>query len=190
MFGFKVLDTEVITASYATATYLKERNPRSCLVMLEREGLDEFRDILKNTENPEYVVIGDNRSKFDFEHLNKALRLLMGGAKLIGMQAELIDSSMGELELNVGSWVRMLEGASGVKATYIGKPNNYVFDLTLKSMELEKDEVVMVGDSISSDISGAKAFGMRSILIKTGEFTEQALNKGNEPDFIANSIKF
>lgn len=187
-YGFLVYDNEVITASHATATYLKAKNPRSCWVMLEEGGLEEFRGFPMDMESPEYIVVGDNRSKFDFEHLNKALRLLLKGSVLIGMQSELTDTSLGEPELNVGSWVKMLELASGVKATYIGKPSKYVFDLTLKTMGLGKNEVAMIGDQISTDIKGAKAFGIRSILIKTGEYDEKELDGRVVPDDLINSI--
>ncbi len=186
--GFRVFDEEVITASYATAVYLGTLQPRSCWVMLEREGLDEFKGFQQDTENPEYIVVGDNRSRFDFEHLNKALSLLLKGAKLIGMQSELIDTSMGEAELNVGSWVGMLERAAGVETTYIGKPNPYVFDLTVKMMGLDKSEVIMVGDRVSTDVKGAKEFGIRSVLLRTGEFDERELDGSIEPDFICNSV--
>lgn len=187
--GFQVSYKEVITASFATAVYLRKLNPESCWIMLEREGLEEFKDLNQDTENPEYIVIGDNRSKFDFENMNKALRLLLKGAKLIAMTSELVDTSMGELELNVGSWAKMLERASGAKAVYIGKPGPYVFDLTLRSMNLDKSEVFMVGDKISTDIKGAKNAGIKSILIKTGEFDEKDLNSNIKPDFTFDSIR-
>ncbi|MCK4637333.1 MAG: HAD-IIA family hydrolase [Methanomicrobia archaeon] len=187
--GFRIFEEEIITASYATALYLKKLNPKSCWVMLEREGLNEFRDFTQNMEKPEYVVVGDNRSNFDFNHLNKALRLLLKGVKLIAMTPGLVDASMGQLELDVGSWAQMLERASGVKAVYVGKPNPYVFELALKSMNLDRSEVVMVGDQISTDIKGANNVGMRSILLKTGEFDERDLNSNIKPDFIFDSIR-
>lgn len=187
--GFRIFEEEIITASYATALYLKKLNPKSCWVMLEREGLNEFRDFTHDMENPEYIVVGDNRSNFDFNHLNKALRLLLKGAKLIAMSSGLVDASMGEIELDVGSWAHMLERASGVKGVYIGKPNPYVFELALKSMNLDKNEVVMVGDRISTDIKGAKNIGIKSILLKTGEFDERDLNSDIKPDFIFDSIR-
>lgn len=187
--GFRVSHEEVITASYATAVYLEELRPGSCWIMLEREGLDEFKRFQHDTGNPEYIVVGDNRSKFDFEHLNKALRLLQKGAKLIGMQPGLVDTSMGEIELDVGSWVGMLERASGVRATYIGKPSPYVFELTLRTMGLDRSEVAMVGDGVSTDIRGARDFGIKSILLKTGEFREEELTGEVEPDFIFDSVK-
>jgi HAD superfamily hydrolase (TIGR01458 family) len=186
--GFYVFAGEVITASYATACYLQQRNPRSCWVMLEGEGLDEFSAFRQDTENPEYVVVGDNRSKFDFDHLNQALRLLLRGAKLVGMNPDLIDNSTGAPELNVGSWVRLLEAASGVQAVYVGKPQSFVFELALNDMGLSKDDVVMVGDRTQSDVRGAKALGIRSVLVKTGEFRVGDLDAEIKSDFFLDSI--
>ena len=187
--GFQISSDEVITASYATAQYLQALHPRSCWVMAEREGIHEFQEFRHDTEEPEYIVIGDNRSRFDFDHLNHALRLLLKGAKLIGMQGELLDNSMGAPELNVGSWVSMLARASGVVATYIGKPNSYVFELALSTMNLQKHEVVIVGDRLSTDVLGAREFGISSILVKTGEFNEEDLKSDIQPDMICNSIR-
>jgi HAD superfamily hydrolase (TIGR01458 family) len=186
--GFTISSNEIITASYATAKYLEGIQPKSCWIMLESKGLDEFKNFAQDMDNPEYIVIGDNRSKFDFEHMNMVLRLLLKGAKLIGMTPDPVDSSMGEPELNVGSWVNMLEKASGVKATYIGKPSFPIYEITLKTTGLNKEETVMVGDRISTDIQGAHDFGMRSILLRTGEFNEDDLNGDVKPDFVFDSI--
>jgi len=186
--GFHVFAEEVITASYATARYLQQRNPRSCWIMLEGDGLDEFSAFRQDTENPEYVVVGDNRSKFDFDHLNHALRLLLKGARLVGMNPDLVDNSTGAPELNVGSWVRLLEAASGVQAVYVGKPQPFVFELALTDMGSNKDQVVMVGDRVQGDVRGAQALGIRSVLVKTGEFRVGDLDAGIEPDFVLDSI--
>jgi len=39
------------------------------------------------------------------------------------------------------------------------------FEKIVKELGLEKEDVVMVGDSIESDIKGAEAFGIRAILV-------------------------
>lgn len=186
--GFHVDNGEVITASYATAQYLRSLNPRSCWVMVERKGVDEFDEFIQDVEDPEYIVVGDNRSKFDFDHMNKAVRLLMRGAKLIAMQSELLDTSMGDIELNVGSWVGLLERASGVRAVSIGKPNPYAFELALQGMGLAKSQVLVVGDRLSTDVQGAKDFGLRSALVKTGEFEERDLDGDLQPDIVLESV--
>jgi inorganic pyrophosphatase len=156
--------------------------------MLERVGLDEFKDFVIDDQNPEYVVVGDNRCRFDFANLNHAVKLLLNGAKLIAMQGELLDTSMGDVELNVGAWAGMLERASGVPAVYLGKPNPYSFNLALDSMGLPKQNVIVVGDRVHTDIQGARNFGLRSVLVRTGEFDPQELGGDVQPDFILDSV--
>lgn len=187
--GFKIFNEEVITASYATAVYLKSLNPKSCWVMVDREGGDEFRDFVQDLDNPEYIVVGDNRSQFDFDHLNKALRCLLKGSKLIAMQSEILDTSMGDIELNVGSWVGLLERASGVQAVSIGKPSAFAFELALRKMGLRKNEVLVVGDRIATDVRGALDFGLRSALVKTGEFDVKDLGGNILADYLFDSVQ-
>jgi len=186
--GFQIDPAEVLTASYIAAVYLRGLKPLSCWVMLEPEGLEEFKGLPQDEENPEYLVVGDNRSRFDFNTLNKALRCLRRGSKLVGLLSELVDSSLGELELNVGSWVGMLERASGVPAVYTGKPAALAFELALKSMGLEARQTLMVGDRVSSDIQGAQACGMKTALLQTGEFQPADLEGTVQPDYLYDSV--
>ena len=187
--SFSVLPKEVITASYATACFLREQKPRSCLVLLEGEGLREFDDLPHDAEGPEYLVVGDNRSAFNFEDLNRALGLLLGGARLVGMQSELVDHSSGTPQLNVGSWAGMLARAAGVQATYVGKPAAYAFDLALRTLGLARQHVLMVGDKVSTDIAGANAAGIRSVLLRTGEFDERELAGPVRPDYVLDAFR-
>jgi HAD superfamily hydrolase (TIGR01458 family) len=187
--GFQIADGEVLTASYITALYLRQIEPRSVWVMLERQGVEEFAGFKQDLDNPEYIVIGDNRSNFDFAHLGQALRLLRKGSKLIGMIPELVDTTQGDLELNVGSWVHMLELASGVPAVYIGKPHRYAYEYTLRTMNLDKSQVIAVGDRTGTDIQGANDFGIPSVLVRTGEFAENDLSRTARPDFVIDSIQ-
>jgi HAD superfamily hydrolase (TIGR01458 family) len=188
--GITAYEDEVVTASFAAAQYLKTLHPRSCWIMLKQEGLDEFRDFHHDSENPEYIVLGDFREDFNFQNLNKALRLLSRGAKFIVMIPEIVDNSMGELELNVGAYGKMLEEAANIKATYIGKPNRYVFEIALHTMEIaEKNKILMVGDRVSTDILGARNVGLKTALVKTGEFRESHLESLITPDYIFDSVR-
>lgn len=186
--GFQIFDHEALTASFLTAEYMRTIQPKSIWLMLEREGVEEFADFEKNDIDPEYVVVGDNRSKFDFDNLNKALRMLKRGAKLVGMTAEILDSSMGDLELNVGAWVRLLELASGVEPVFIGKPCTFAYDLTLKSMSLQKENILAIGDRINTDVLGAHEYGIGSVLVKSGEYEDGHLTSGLQPDFVIDRI--
>ncbi len=187
--GFHVRQEEVITASYATAKYLKTLNPKSCWVMLNGKGIEEFEGLHSDPDSPEYIVVGDYREGFNFENMNKALKLLLAGSKLIVMIPEKVDHSLGRVELTVGAYGKMLEDAAGIKATWIGKPNKYIFEVTLDTLEVDRKNVLMVGDRVATDIIGARAAGIKSVLVKTGEFKECDLDGDVQPDYIVDSVR-
>ena len=56
----------------------------------------------------------------------------------------------------------------------INNPQPEIFRIALKRNGLRADEVVMIGDSYSSDIAGAKAAGIDQIWLHEGETTETA----------------
>ena len=56
-------------------------------------------------------------------------------------------------------------------------------------MNIEKNETLMVGDKIGTDILGANNAGIKSALIKTGEFQKIDLESEVHPDFIFDSIR-
>lgn len=187
--GFEVEVSEVITASFATARYLETLKPRSCWVMLKGNGLEEFSGFHHDDREPEYIVLGDCREDFNFHNMNKALKLLLGGSKLIVMIPEKVDHGMGEVELTVGAYGRMLEEAAGIKAVYIGKPSRGIFDMSLLTMDLPRSSILMVGDRVDTDIVGAKAAGIGSVLVKTGEFRIGDLEGEIQADYVLDSVR-
>jgi len=188
--GLEVGEAEVITASFATAQYLRATKARSCWLMLQGEGREEFRDLPQDPEHPEFLVLGDCREGFGFEQMNRALRLLVAGARLVVMIPERTDSSLGQLELTVGAYGRMLEEATGQRALYVGKPSRGIFAAALQSLGVRnRRRVVMVGDKVATDILGARRAGIPSALIRSGEFREDHLMGKTQPDYVFDSIR-
>ena len=56
----------------------------------------------------------------------------------------------------------------------INKPQSGIFEIALERNDITADEAVMIGDSYSSDIAGAKAAGIDQIWIHAGETDETA----------------
>lgn len=139
-------------------------------------------------EAPEYIVLGDYREEFKFENMNKALKLLLQGTKLIVMIPEKVDHSLGGVELTVGAYGKMLEDAAGIEAVYIGKPNTYMFAMALDSMAIDRSRVLMIGDRVSTDIIGARQAEIPSVLVKTGEFKPDDLTGDIQPDLIVDAV--
>jgi len=61
--------------------------------------------------------------------------------------------------------------------------------MALRSLNLQPNEVAMVGDDIDSDVGGAKQLGMYGILVRTGKYREDiAYQSAVLPDMILESI--
>jgi putative hydrolase of the HAD superfamily len=69
-----------------------------------------------------------------------------------------------------------LEVDAGISSFHHGhtKPHASIFRAVLDLLEVEPSEAIMVGDTIADDIEGARALGMRAILVD---------REGTRPDF-------
>ena len=59
------------------------------------------------------------------------------------------------------------------------KPHSSIFEAALKLVDVRADESVMVGDSLSHDIEGARRVGMRGVLVQRGD--DDVPNAGDVP---------
>jgi ribonucleotide monophosphatase NagD (HAD superfamily) len=91
--------------------------------------------------------------------------------------------------MDIGAFIHGLEYASNKTAIIIGKPSAEFFNVVLNDMQLNADEVLMIGDDIDSDIGGAQALGVRSVLVRTGKYRDDyATASAIKPDFMLGSV--
>ncbi|MFX1427726.1 MAG: HAD-IA family hydrolase, partial [Promethearchaeota archaeon] len=63
----------------------------------------------------------------------------------------------------------MISKAANVIPKIFGKPSKEYFLQALEKIKLKKEEVLVIGDDIESDIQGAINSGIKAILVKTGK---------------------
>lgn len=184
--GFDIEASEVITALDVTRSYLLENHSRALLLLTE-EATAFFDDL---PEEPyRYVVVGDAQENFSYRRLNEAFRLLMNGGELLAAaNNRYFKDSDDALSMDAGPFVSALENASGKKAHIIGKPSADFYHLACKSMGIDPQFSLMIGDDIQSDVSGAQKAGMKGILVRTGKFSPKDLDGTIIPDDIVDSI--
>lgn len=138
---------------------------------------------------PDYVVIGDFRDRLTYERLNQAYRHLVEGSKLVALQRQKYFMGPDGRYLDNGAFVHMLEWAAEVEALVLGKPSAQFYQLALAELGVSVDEALVVGDDIDMDIAGAAAVGARSVLVRTGKFSEGALRASPcKPDAVLDSL--
>jgi len=85
--------------------------------------------------------------------------------------------------------VACLEYAAETEATVLGKPSAAYFAAALDALDYEPERTWMVGDDVEADVGGASAFGLRSVLVRTGKFREEELDEATvKPDGVIDSI--
>jgi HAD superfamily hydrolase (TIGR01458 family) len=126
---------------------------------------------------------------FSYDRLNQAYAELREGARLVCLHKnKWWQTNRGPL-LDSGAFVAGLEYAAGVEAEVVGKPTPAYFQAALAEVDATPAEAVMVGDDVEADIGGAKAIGMRGVLVRTGKFRPAALEEAEpQPDAVVDSI--
>jgi HAD superfamily hydrolase (TIGR01458 family) len=126
---------------------------------------------------------------FSYYNLARAFAELQEGAELYCLHKNRWwQTSRGAL-LDAGAFVAGLEYAADTEATVLGKPSAAYFAAALDALEYEPENTWMVGDDVDADVGGASAFGLRSVLVRTGKFREEALEEATvKPDGVIDSI--
>jgi HAD superfamily hydrolase (TIGR01458 family) len=188
--GFDLRADELLTAATASADYMrKHHRGASGFLITKRDLSEDFEGIKLTDTDADVVVIGGAEDGFTYPRLNRAFQMLMNGATLLAMHRGLYWQTDEGLMLDAGAFVRGLEEAAGVTATLVGKPARPFFESALDALGVSAGEAVMVGDNVRSDVNGAQAAGLRAVLVRTGVFRpEQVERAEREPDAIVDSI--
>jgi HAD superfamily hydrolase (TIGR01458 family) len=193
--GVEVGDGELVTAGVATAELLRREHPGArCLVLNDGPGDDLAGVTVLGADDPaaeraEVVVVGSGGPGFTWEAVNTAARALQAGAALVAMHGSMTWTTRDGTCVDGGAYVRLLEAATGVRATVVGKPAPALFLSACRSLGLDPSEVAMVGDDARSDVLAAQALGMVGVLVRTGKFRPAVLDGLDPgPDLVLDSV--
>jgi NagD protein len=175
--GIETSPEHVYTSALATAEFVHKQRPNGTAYVIGEAGLHAaLSDVNYSTsaDDPDYVIVGEGRV-LNFEMVERAHRLLAGGASLISTNSDTWCPTDSGPRPGCGAIVAMLESATGKKAYHVGKPNPFMMRAARKRIGLATDEVTMIGDTMETDIRGATDLGFRSILVLTGSSTREML---------------
>ena len=175
--GIAVDESAFHTSALATAEFLRQQRPGGTAYVIGGAGLTNalYEAGYTLTErDPDYVVIGDTRS-YDYEKIERAARLILGGARFIATNLDVTGPSEDGIQPACGALVAPIELASGKKAYFLGKPNPLMMRTALKKMGAHASESFMVGDRMDTDIIAGTEAGMRTILVLSGVSTPETI---------------
>ena len=189
-FGFEVKDSEILTSVGACVHFLNQNYVgKAGYLAIPEEIMGQFSGITPTTENPEFVVMGDLDEEFNYDLLNRVFNYMRNGAQLITFHRNRFFFREGKTWLDSGAFTLALEQACDQEAIVTGKPAPQMFLGALQSMGLTEQQVIVIGDDVTSDIWGAKQAGLRGFLVTTGKFKpEQMQTHGLSNECLIHSI--
>jgi len=111
------------------------------------------------------VVVVGNDFALSYERLTAAARAVAGGAAFFTPNIDpRLPLEDGEFLPGCGAIAEAVATAAGVRPLVIGKPEPPLFELALRRMRVTETDAVMVGDSVDSDVRGARRVGMTAVL--------------------------
>jgi HAD superfamily hydrolase (TIGR01458 family) len=188
--GIPVSPAEIVTAVVATAAHLRAMHPgERAFVLSDGDARDDLEGVEVVDENADVVVIGGAYDGFDYPTLNRVFRMLMDGAELVAMHRNLYWRTDEGWQLDGGAYVAGLEEATGRRAVVCGKPAGAYFGSALDQIGVPPARAAMVGDDVVNDVLGAQAAGLTGVLVRTGKFRPEDLERASgAPDVVLDSI--
>jgi HAD superfamily hydrolase (TIGR01450 family) len=111
------------------------------------------------------VVAVGNDFDLSYRRLTVAARAVAAGAALVTPNLDpRLPIEGGDFLPGCGAIVAAVAVAGGARPVVVGKPEPPLFRIALRRLGLDAGEAAMVGDSVESDIRGARAVGMTTVL--------------------------
>ena len=189
--GIEVDEEHIFTSAMATARFLARQRPDGTAFVIGEGGL--LTALHQNgyavvDHEPDYVVVGEGRT-FNLELVEAAVRMILGGAKLVATNLDPNCPTQNGLRPGCGAMVAMLEMATGVKAFSVGKPSPVMMRAARKELGLATEETTIIGDTMETDILGGVQLGFHTVLVLSGGTRPDDLQRYTYgPDIVVESL--
>jgi HAD superfamily hydrolase (TIGR01458 family) len=192
LMGFEIVEDELQTTGSVASRELKDKR----VLALTMPGiLDDLEGLQLVGMNVDAVLIGgaDEGEEvgriFSYLNLNRAFHELDAGADLYCLHKNRWWQTADGPRLDAGAFVAGLEYAADTEAPVLGKPSAAYFAAALEALDAEADMTWMVGDDLDGDVVGAHKHGMKTVLVRTGKFRPDEVERSRvQPDAIISSI--
>jgi NagD protein len=168
--GVEVEADHFYTSALATAAFLASQKPDGSAYVIGEAGLINAlyeAGYTMNDVNPDYVVVGESRN-YNMETIFHAVSLVRAGARLIGTNPDLTGPVEKGIVPATGALIMPIALASEVEPYFIGKPNPLMMRTALKRLQARREDTIIIGDRMDTDIKSGIESEIETVLVLTG----------------------
>lgn len=192
--GIDACEDDFLTSTNATILYIKEKyqgrrfysfGTASFTQQLSDAGIDVVTELCDGIDG---IVMG-NDNELNFKKLEDACKLLLNDIIYIATNPDWVCPTAFGYVPDCGSVAEMLWRATGKRPHFIGKPRPEMLLLAMEKFGYKKDECVMMGDRVYTDIASGYNAGIDTIFVLSGEGTMADAECDTPPTYIFENIR-
>ncbi len=203
--------SEIITSGMMARDFLLQKINSGKIAYLGTENSADYilqsglqhiavRDIDMNDIDDLSAFVFLDDEGFSWNHdINKSINLLRKKniPVIVANSDTLYPVSKSDVAIAAGGIAGLVEKLLNRKFIHFGKPDTQMFIYAFEDLNsygrFNRDEILMVGDNLNTDILGGNKFGVKTALVLSGNTREETVDlqikaSGIIPDFICDSI--
>jgi 4-nitrophenyl phosphatase len=183
----------ILTSSVATRGMVEERYPEGtgvCVVGMQALHDAMFSDgYFVPAGRDASVVVSGGHFRLTYDELKVACLAIRDGADWFATNGDKTFPTEEGIIPGSGAIIAALNAATDNSPVVVGKPSTGMIDEALQSLGTSKEESIMLGDRLDTDILAGERAGLPTMLVMTG-VTDQAELESSEiiPDFIVDDL--
>ena len=194
--GFSPTAEEIMSSADVTVAYLHAYHKDQTVYLIGTKQLeDQFRGagirLATGKEDRVDVVVSSVDTELTYEKLNDGCRLIRGGATYLCTHPDFNCPTETGFMPDSGAIAALITASTGVSPRYLGKPYPEVVEMMERVTGISREKTCIFGDRLYTDIALGAKNGVTSVLVLTGEGTQEEavmLPEADKPTFIFPSL--
>lgn len=194
--GVAVEPWQIVTSALGLANLLQQKFPSGTAIFaiggpgvmseLQERGFELLS--IEDAPNAQAVVMGVDW-QITYEKMREATLLVRRGVPFFATNPDkTFPTPRGEVP-GAGALISVIVTATGINPIYAGKPSPYLLDMARERLGTTREQTLVVGDRLETDICGGQAAGCRVALVLSGiSQLEQAQVWKPKVDIIARDL--
>lgn len=193
--GIKANRDNFFTSVQATVLYLQKNFPNARVYCQGTKSflreLSECRiNVTEAVEDDVDLVLVGFDTELTSDKLRRTCELLQRDIPFIATNPDARCPVSFGFVPDCGSICNMLTAATNKKPIYIGKPEATMVEIVREKLNVCKDDVVVIGDRLYTDIATGLNAGVDSICVLTGEATQEDIIRGSiKPTYTFRNVR-
>lgn len=193
--GISVVSDNFFTSTQVTILMLlKEFSGKTVYCQGTKAFLEELRksgiNVTENADDDIDVIVVGFDTELTSEKIRSTCRALKKDVPFYATNPDLACPVNFGFIPDCGSICMMLENATGRRPIYLGKPEATMINYVCEKYSVPKQQAVVIGDRLYTDIKVGINAGITSVCVLTGEATEDDIVKGDiKPSFTFKEVK-